>query len=277
MGASLALALRERQPGVEIRIWARREESLRKVLAMGLADLATTDAADAARGASLIIFCMPIGAMPAVAEQILGTVARDTLVTDVGSVKGPVVQRLGALFRGRAEFIGSHPMAGSEQSGIDAAEADLFDGAVTILTPDGQASAESVAALSAFWESVGSRVAVTTAAAHDEAVALISHLPHLAAAVLLQTVMRENPAALDWRGNGFLDTTRVASGPPAMWAEILMENREALKKGIHAMIENLAEVTKLLDSNETGAVEDYLAGAMQLRERLKQKEPKAIS
>jgi prephenate dehydrogenase len=112
---------------------------------------------------------------------------------------------------------------------------------------------------------------------HDEAVALISHLPHLAAAVLVQTALRENPAALDWRGNGFLDTTRVASGPPAMWAEILLENREAVKKAIHAMIENLSEVTKLLDAEETGAVEHYLAEARHTRDRLKQKAQKAIS
>jgi prephenate dehydrogenase len=100
-------------------------------------------------------------------------------------------------------------------------------------------------------------------------VALISHLPHLAAAVLVQIAMRENPAALDWRGNGFLDTTRVASGPPGMWAEILIENRDALKKAIHAMIENLSEVSKLLEAKETAAVEEYLAEARQTRERLK--------
>jgi len=130
---------------------------------------------------------------------------------------------------------------------------------------------ETVQAVAAFWEQVGCRVAIATPRAHDEAVALVSHLPHLAAAVLVQTVLGENPAALDWRGNGFLDTTRVASGPPAMWAEILVENRDAVKKAIHAMIENLSEVTKLLDAEETGGVEHYLAEAKGARDRLKQK------
>jgi len=88
---------------------------------------------------------------------------------------------------------------------------------------------------------------------------------------LVQSALRENPAALEWRGNGFLDTTRVALGPPEMWAGILMENREAVKKAIHAMIENLSEVTKLLDAEETGALEDYLAEARLVRGRLKQK------
>ena len=277
LGGSLALAIRERLRGVEIRVWARREESAEKALAWGMADAASTDAAAIARGADLIVFCMPIGAMPEVARQIAEVVRREALVTDVGSVKQPVVERLGAIFRGRAEFVGSHPMAGSDQAGIEAARGDLFEGAVTILTPGEGTRQETVQALANFWESVGCRVAIATARVHDEAVALISHLPHLAAAVLVQTALRENPAALDWRGNGFLDTTRVASGPPAMWAEILLENREAVKKAIHAMIENLSEVTKLLDAEETGAVEHYLAEARHTRDRLKQKAQKAIS
>jgi prephenate dehydrogenase len=212
---------------------------------------------------------MPIGGMPEVAEQIADVVARDAVVTDVGSVKQPVVERLGSIFRGRAEFLGSHPMAGSELAGLDAARGDLFEKAMTILTPDEGTREETIEALANFWQSVGCRVAVASPRAHDEAVALISHLPHLAAAALVQTALRENPAALDWRGNGFLDTTRVASGPPAMWAEILIENREAVKRAVHAMIENLSEVTKLLDASETGAIEDYLAQAMLTRNRLK--------
>jgi len=277
LGGSLALAIRQRLPDTKIHIWARRHDSAEKTLAMGIADTASTDAAEVARGADLIVFCMPVGAMAGVAEKIAPVVKPSALITDVGSVKLIVRELLAPIFKGKAEFIGSHPMAGSEQAGLDAARADLFQGAVTILTPSVTNRKESIAALAGFWESLGCRVVTSSAAAHDEAVALISHLPHLAAAVLLQTVMRENPAALDWRGNGFLDTTRVASGPPAMWAEILTENRAALKKGIHAMIENLAEVTKLLESKETGALEQYLAEAMQTRKRLVHPKTNTIS
>jgi prephenate dehydrogenase len=269
LGGSLALAIRERMRGVEIRVWARKEERAQKVRDLGLADTASTDPAAMVKGAGLVVFCMPIGGMPEVAEQIVGSVGRDALVTDVGSVKQPVVERLGRIFRGRAEFVGSHPMAGSEKTGLDAARGDLFDGAITILTPEERSRKESVDALATFWESVGSRVAVATPWAHDQAVALISHLPHLAAAVLVQTAMRENPAALDWRGTGFMDTTRVASGPAGMWAEILIENRAAVKKAIHAMIENLSEVTSLLDAGDSGAVEQFLAQARLTRETLR--------
>jgi prephenate dehydrogenase len=271
LGGSLALAIRRRMPGAQIRVWARRAESAEKVRSLGLADEASTDAAAIAKGAGLIIFCMPIGGMEEVAERIAPVVNHGAIVTDVGSVKQPVVAKLGKVFHGHGEFIGSHPMAGSEQAGLEAARADLFEGAVTILTPEEQTPKETVGALASFWESMGCRVAISTARAHDQAVALISHLPHLVAAALVQTALGENPAALDWRGNGFLDSTRIALGPPAMWAEILAENREAVKKAVHAMIENLSEVTKLLDGDETGAVEQYLAEARLARERLKQK------
>lgn len=271
LGGSIALAVRERMPGVEIRVWARREESVRRVFEMGIADAASTDAAAMAKGAGLILFCMPIGGMAEVAERIIGTVGRETLVTDVGSVKQPVVESLGKIFRGRAEFVGSHPMAGSEQMGLDAARTDLFQGAVSFVTPEEGTPKETVEAVSKFWEKMGCRVKYATPRAHDEGVALVSHLPHLAAAALVQTVLRENPVALDWRGNGFLDTTRVASGPAAMWAEILVENREAVKKAINAMIENLAELSKLLEAEDTRAVEHYLAGARLVRQRLKEK------
>lgn len=271
LGGSLALAIRQRMPGTTIKIWARRQESIKKVLALGIADEASTDAPSIAQDAGLILFCMPIGSMPDVAALIAPAVHPDALVTDVGSVKQPVVEKLGAIFRGRAHFIGSHPMAGSEQAGIDAARADLFEGAVTILTPVDSTPRDPLKALAAFWQSLGCRVAITTPRAHDEAVALISHLPHLTAAALVQSVIRENPLALDWRGNGFLDSTRIAMGSPAMWAEILAENREPVKKAIHAMIENLSEVTKLLDAEETGPLEQYLAEAGAARDRLKQK------
>jgi prephenate dehydrogenase len=269
LGGSLALAVRERMKGVEVRVWARREETAQKVRAMGLADAASTDAAAMAKGAGLIVFCMPIGAMGEIAERIAGVVDREALITDVGSVKGPVVERLGGIFRGRAEFVGSHPMAGSEQAGLDAARGDLFEGAVSFVTPEEETRKETMEAVSSFWEKMGCRVTIATPRAHDEGVALVSHLPHLTAAALVETALRENPRALEWRGPGFMDTTRVASGPAAMWAEILIENRRAVQKTIHAMIENLTEVTKLLEAEDMNGVEQYLAEARSARDRLR--------
>ena len=200
LGGSLALAARKRMPGTEVRVWARREESVGKVVAAGLADAASIDAREIVRGARLIVFCMPIGGMADVAARIVGEVSPDALVTDVGSVKQPVVKSLGEIFRGRARFVGSHPMAGSEQAGLDAARADLFEGAVAIVTPEEETPKGTVDEMTAFWEKIGCRVAIASPRTHDEAMAMISHLPHLVAAALVQTTLRENPAALDWRG-----------------------------------------------------------------------------
>jgi prephenate dehydrogenase len=269
LGGSLALAVRERMKGAELRVWARREETVQKAKAMGMADVASTDAGEIAAKAELIVFCMPMGGMAEVAERLAPVVRPNAVATDVGSVKEPVVRQLGEIFRGRAEFIGSHPMAGSEQAGIGSARADLFQDAMTIITPEAGASQETVKRLRDFWKLVGCRVAIATPRAHDEAVGLISHLPHLAAAALVQAAMQENPAALEWRGNGFLDTTRVASGPAGMWAEILMENKEALKRAVRAMVENLTEVTTMLDAGDAKGVELYLAEAKERRDRMK--------
>lgn len=270
LGGSLALAARERLPGAATRVWARREESATQVRALGIS--ASTDLAATVAGADLIVFCTPIGSMAALARQIRDSISPGAVVTDVGSVKQPVAETLGAIFRGAATFIGSHPMAGSEQTGLEAARADLFQDAVSIVAPEPGTPPAMVRALTNFWEQLGCRcVPISNAAAHDEAVALVSHLPHLVAATLVQTALRENPAALDWCGNGFRDTTRVASGPPAMWGEILEQNRGPVKKAVHAMIENLLEVTKLLDAGDPGAVEQFLAEAKSARDRLKQK------
>jgi len=269
LGGSLAMAVRERMPGVEIRVWARREESAQRTRDLGLADAASTDAAAIAAGAGIVVFCMPIGAMPEIAAQIAPAVSREALITDVGSVKQPVVSSLGPIFLGRAEFIGSHPMAGSEQTGIEAARADLFQGAVTFVTPDAETAPGAIDAMARFWEAVGCRVVVASPRQHDEAVALISHLPHLAAAALVQTVLRENPTALDWRGSGFMDITRIASGPPSMWAEILLENRAAVTRAIHALIENLSETARFLEGQDASSIEHYLAEAKRARDRLR--------
>src|SRR5205823_760889 len=146
-------------------------------------------------------------------------------------------EELGAIFQRGGRFVSSHPMAGSEQAGICAARADLFDGAICILTPAVDAPEEDVLAITGFWEEIGCRVRRLSAEEHDEAVALVSHFPHLLAAVLVHCVQTQNSAAFEFAGPGFRDVTRVAKGPPGMWAEILRSNAGAVRKSTEAMIE----------------------------------------
>jgi prephenate dehydrogenase len=158
-------------------------------------------------------------------------------------------------------------MAGSEQTGIRAAREGLFDGAACIVTPNAASDAEAVAAVHAFWQLLGCRVLEVSPEAHDEIVALVSHLPHLLAATLVHTVLSENAAAFDFGGPGFRDTTRVAAGPPAMWDEILRTNRAAVRKSAEALIEKLREILTLLDRD--APMTEFLTQAKAQRDRLR--------
>jgi prephenate dehydrogenase len=234
---------------------------------MSIADAVSTDLRSIISDADLVVLCVPIGAMPALAREIADAISPRTVVTDVGSVKASVVAELGAIFRGRGRFVGSHPMAGSEQTGIGAARAELFEDAACIVTPDASSDASAVAEVGAFWKTLGGRVLEVSPAEHDEIVALVSHLPHLLAATLIQTVLTENARAFDFSGPGFRDTTRVAAGPPAMWAEILRTNRAAVRKSAEAMIENLRGIITLLDRD--APMTEFLTQAKTQRDRLR--------
>ena len=271
LGGSIALALRQRFPGTCVAVWARRPEAVERVRAMGAADIATADLATVVENAELVVLCVPVGTMPALAEKIAPLLLQRAIVTDVGSVKAPVSAALGGIFKGRARFVGSHPMAGSERTGIEAARADLFENAVCIVTPESDTAPDTVAELGAFWEQLGCTVRALPPAEHDEVIALVSHLPHLLAATLVNFVCARNADSLNFCGNGFRDTTRVASGPPEMWAEILRSNREPLKKSIRAMIENLNEVLTLLHNADETPMRQFLARAKTARDRLKKK------
>jgi prephenate dehydrogenase len=179
---------------------------------------------------------------------------------------------------GPGRFVGSHPMAGSEQTGLEAARGDLFDGAVCIVTPDAKTAPATVAQATALWEAVGGQVRILPPDEHDAIVATISHLPHLLAAVLVNTVSETRPAAFDFCGPGFRDATRIASGPPQMWTEILGENRAAVGKVLDALIEKLRAASKVLSSGSSErdlSMNQLLTEAKAQRDRLRL--PKILS
>ena len=266
LGGSIALAAR-RVGGFRTGLWARRAEAVAEIAALDVADAASTDLPSIVAAADLVVLCVPIGAMPALAREIADAISPRAIVTDVGSVKASVVAELGAIFRGRGRFVGSHPMAGSEQTGIRAARAELFEDAACIVTPDADSDADAVADIRTFWKTLGCRVLEVSPAEHDEITALVSHLPHLLAATLVQTVLSENARAFAFSGPGFRDTTRVAAGPPAMWAEILRTNRHAVRKSAEAMIEKLRAIITLLEHEQP--MTEFLTEAKAQRDRLR--------
>jgi len=271
LGGSIALAARQ-YASWRVSIWARRDEAVAELRDRGIGDEASTDLGAVADGADLAVLCIPIGAMPEVAARLASAIPPGAIVTDVGSVKARVVAELAPIFRERGHFVGSHPMAGSEQTGISAARADLFGGSVCIVTPHDGAKAQAVATVEAFWRTLGCRVRQLSPQEHDETVALISHLPHLLAAALVNSVGQQDPGAFDFVGPGFRDTTRVAGGPPPMWTEILTSNGPAVLKSAEAMIAKLREFMTLLERQTDGdalSMNEFLTHAKTERDRLR--------
>jgi len=264
IGGSVALAAARAYPNAELFIWSRRKESLapiQKALpkAKTGTDLTVTAASD------LILLGAPASALADLVRFLLPHLSGNTLVTDVASVKGPVEKELAPLLQGRARWIGSHPMAGSEESGFHAARADLFQNATVILTPTQSTAAQTTQDISTFWKALGARVVEVTAEEHDRQVARISHLPHAVAATLVRAAGQKG---LLFAGPGYRDTTRIAAGPTAMWAEILLGNREEILKGLQDFRGQLQDLEKALENRDAAALTRYLEDAAKIRRSL---------
>jgi prephenate dehydrogenase len=246
IGGSIALALRERSLADKLALYARSKKALDEIRQSGLAAELTGDPCAAVREADLVILCVPIEAMAPLAAQIAGALKPSALVTDVGSVKASVCRELEPLLAGHALWIGSHPMAGSEMAGFSAARADLFADAAVILTPTRETPPEAERRATQFWQALGGRITCLAPELHDDCVAQISHLPHLLAAEL---VVHASEQARRLAGGGFRDTTRIASGSPELWVEILQANRQAVARHLDGLIGDLRTLQAALDAN----------------------------
>lgn len=271
IGGSLVLAIRSRWPDCELRCWARRQEVV-GVLKDRFGDSvsASTSVSEMVDGAECVILAMPTGSMAGVVAQMNPFPdSCETIVTDVGSVKGTVQEEIGALIKALGgNFVGSHPMAGSEKSGLEHADGDLFESAAVIMTPEVGQSEALVSRLQRFWEGLGAVVSNMTPGEHDELVAKISHLPHLVAAALVRSTLGENPESANFAGGGFRDTTRVAGGLESMWSGILTDNHEAVSGQLSALISELESWKVALDTLDRAQLRSFLSEARKLRETL---------
>ena len=268
LGGSLALALAALENPPQVRLWARNPETVEAAGKLGITGV-TRDLGEAVKAADLVILAVPVGAMTTLVTSALeGGLPDGCLVTDVGSVKCVPHRKIGPLLHGREiRFIGSHPMAGSERNGLSAVTAHLFQNAACLLTNDDGAPAEQTAALERFWKKIGCRTLWMSAAIHDELVARISHLPHLIAASAARVCLKD-PSEGRFGGGGLRDTTRVAAGNPVMWAEIVIENREALIGPLKETIADLREILASLESGNQEQAGQWLATAKQRRDPL---------
>lgn len=267
LGGSIALKLRE-LGGYHVGLWARRPEAVEEIHQRQCADVASTDVQAIVREAGVVILCVPVEVMPALAREMAPALRRDAIVTDVGSVKAKVVEEVGAILQGHAHFIGSHPMAGTEFTGLAAAKPDLFAGANCIITPEPEANLAAVEAVTALWTVLGCRVVQLAPQEHDICVALISHLPHIVAGTLVRTVAEQNPRAFAVVGPGFRDTTRVSSGPPGLWVGILRENAAAVTSALDAMIAKLQDLRQTLAPFSEDGIRAALTEAKTTRDQI---------
>lgn len=265
LGGSLALALQSRFPSLTLSIYARRESALQEMKEAGLKARFFTDPREAVSQADLTVLCMTVGAMPKIAQEIKDSLKKGSLVTDVGSIKGPLDSVIRQALGNQVEWIGSHPMAGGEKTGFKAASASLFEGATTLITPLPSTPAQVQELIKTFWESVGCKVVVTTPEAHDQMVAQISHLPHLVASALVRSVSSES---LKVRGPGFRDTTRVAAGSAEMWTEIALQNRSEIQKSIQQIQAELKELDQYLTAEDSVSLKKWLEKASSIRSQL---------
>lgn len=270
LGGSLAKTIQQRMPGVEVRVWARRAEAVDEVKRVLPGVIASNDLAAVIQGASLAVLCMPIQHMPDIARQMAACdLSEDLIVTDVGSVKGGVVAELEALFSPtKAAFLGSHPMAGSQHTGLAHARGDLFHQAACIVTPTAHTKPQHLARLRTFWVKLGCRLQEMTPQQHDHCVARISHLPHAMAVLTTLAALSQDTRVLDSSAGGFRDTTRVAGGDPDMWAGILMQNRTEVMAALQDASSVLTDLLEMLQTMDEEALRRFLAQAKALRDLL---------
>lgn len=266
LGGSLLLALKQRFPEVKLSAWARRPEARQEIRDLKI-DVRVADfAPEAVEGAGLVVLATPVPAMAAVVEAA-GAALAGAVITDVGSVKArPAREVVDIARKFGAEYVGSHPMAGSEKGGMAHASAMLFEGAACIVTPDSDTDQEAVQWVVGFWEALCSRVSLLDPLEHDSVIARISHFPHTVASAITTTALTDDPSIARFIGGGFRDTTRVAAGDSDLWTGILDENASEVAPLLRALSSQLTEVAAMLEGGDTEALRGFLDRARQLRQ-----------
>ncbi len=258
MGGSLALAARRRAQVEEVRGYDDDPRALDEALAAGVITRRCASVRDAAAGVDLVVVCTPVRSIPALVEEAAAADPKPRLITDIGSTKGALVARLSN--RARALFIGGHPICGAETSGVRFARADLFDRATYFLCPPDDTPPELHEVLHGLVAALGARPVVIGAEAHDRIMALVSHVPHVLANVLMAEVggfEASGRRALYSVGPSFKDLTRVAGANPAMWSDIFFDNKEALISSLKSVA---ADIMLLCENLRDGREDDVLRG-----------------
>jgi len=270
LGASFALAMKKHELCHEITGHGRTIANLQAAKTRGIIDSFDLDPLPACSGADLVVFATPVGSFAGLMKRIRGALKKDALVTDVGSVKGGLVHEMEALTPEGIHYVGCHPIAGSDRSGIDLATAGLFEGARCIITPTEKTDTEALAKMRTLWETFGAVVSIIDPDEHDRIYAAVSHLPHLLAYEMVNAVAEMNGSYLDFSGQGFKDMTRIAASSPELWRDICISNRDFILESIEIFKRNLDRAGQYLRASDAESLEREFRKARTLREGIGQ-------
>lgn len=266
IGGSIAAALKQNGFSGQVIGVGRNLNRLQEAQKLGLIDQAETDLKRASALADLIIVCTPVDRIIEDVQTAASGAHSGTLISDGGSVKGKICEALAGTLPEGITFIGSHPIAGSEKSGFEHADPDLYRNRVCVVTPEENSPPEQLERLKAFWESLGMNVVQLGAKEHDAALAHTSHLPHLIAATLAGSLSAEHAILT---GSGFRDTTRIAAGEPGLWNAIFQENRDGLLHSLDEFLALLEQYRTAIENRDADTLKILLENAKTKRDALK--------
>jgi prephenate dehydrogenase len=272
IGGSLAKALRFENAVGHITGFGRTESSLQRAQALGVVDSWSLDLGTAVEQAEVVVIASPVNAISSTFQKLKSCLGDNAIVTDAGSVKGPIVDAaVSGLGDKIVNFVPGHPIAGKEQSGVDAASATLFKGHRTILTPIANTGTEAISTVKDMWETIGAEVVFMEPSVHDELLALTSHLPHALAFILVDLLSRQtNPEdSFDLSAGGFYDITRIASGDPVMWRDIFLSNQQAVLQRLTEFSTAIANLAELINDCDSHGLEQMFKHSNEVRRQIK--------
>lgn len=270
IGGSLARALRAAGRCGEVVGAGRDPAHLQRAVELGVIDRFETDLAAAVRGADMVLVAVPLGAMEAVFRAISGQLAAGAVLTDAGSAKGSVIAAARTAFGEiPAAFVPGHPIAGTEQSGVEASFAELYQDRRVILTPLAETDPGATARVRAMWQAAGARVVEMEPVHHDEVLAATSHLPHVLAFTLVESLARlhDKKEIFEYAAGGFRDFTRIASSDPVMWRDICLANGAAIQHMIDRFIGDLQGLSQAVHQHDGQRLLDIFTAAKAARDR----------
>lgn len=265
MGGALGLATRNRLPDTRVHAYARRPETREVCNRMSAADAVFDSVAGACVGADIAVVCVPILSSAALAIEAAGAMPQGAVISDVGSTKAFLEKEIAAAIESTGvHYVGSHPIAGSDMTGMASSCEDLYEGATVVVTP-GRAPEAAVQKLVDLWKALGAVPVVMAAEEHDRVLAKTSHLPHLVSAALVRTVLADDPGMGRFCGSGFRDSTRIAAGSPDVWHDIVKTNASAIARELREVGGSISALAGEIERGNLQAVREFLEECRRLR------------